>query len=161
MCINKETSIGSFTLCFVLSSFMLFRGIKNKNKTDIITGSLFISVSFIQLLEYFIWKNQECNNINSVFSILIIVLLLCQIIVFYISVLSQYKIKDITIHSAMFLAIIVFIYSIIILIKNKEKLCSKPSKNSCRLEWDSMKYLYKNNKIITFIGGIFIFIYVV
>lgn len=158
MCINKETSMGAFLLGFILSSYILYRGLKINNKKDFVVGSLFITISCMQLLEYFIWKNQECNSDNSFYTILIIVLLLIQILVYYLTTNYAFNIKDITIHVAIFTAVIIFTYLVIKLIKNKDKLCSKPRLNSCRLEWDSFKYLF-NNHFILFMIAAFLYLY--
>ena len=148
MCINKETSLIAFLIGFSLSSYILYRGIQTGNKKDFIIGIMFISVSLMQLLEYFIWTNQKCSFKNSIYSILIMLLLLIQIIFFYTSINIKFKVTNI-IHIGFICSIIVFSYAIYILIKNKDKLCSRPSKNSCRLEWAGMKYLYNNNIFVT------------
>ena len=157
MCINEETSMTAFLIGCGLSIYILYRGIKKKNKYDFVVGCLFISIASMQLLEYFIWKNQKCNSKNSFFTILLVVLLLIQIITYYLATNSVFKINDIIIHISIILSIIVFGYLIVILVKNKDKLCSKPSLKSCRLQWDSLKYLYNNNRVITLIGGFLYF----
>lgn len=147
MCFNKETSIVSYLTGTIFSCLILNKGIKEKNKNFIITGIFFIVICLMQLNEYFIWKNQNCDDKNSFWSIVIMIVLLLQVIVLYICIKKYHNIKF-YIDLIFIIFIILAIYSIIILIKNRKKLCSKPTKKHCRLEWASLKYLYKNNKLL-------------
>ena len=149
MCFNKETSLTVFIFSFSLSNYILYRGMKNKNKIDIIFASLIIPVSLIQLNEYYIWKNQECGTKNSFWSIIICLILFLQIISFVIvSNLIKYKKTNVLENYLFLFFIILAIGTIYILNKNKDKICSKPTDKNCRLEWGSIKYLYNNNFIL-------------
>ena len=82
MCFNKEASLCVFLLSFSLAIYLIYRGFKNNNSQDKIIGFLFIPISFIQLLEYFIWLNQGCTEKNSFWSIMVMIILFLQILVF-------------------------------------------------------------------------------
>ena len=153
MCFNKETSIVSYLTGTIFSCLILNKGLNEKNKNFIITGIAFIVICLMQLNEYFIWKNQNCDEKNSFWSIVIMIVLLLQVFVFYICVKYYYNIKF-YIDFLFIIFIILAIYSIIILVKNRKKLCSKPTKNHCRLEWASLKYLYTNHKLLIIIASI-------
>lgn len=159
MCFNQESSLGVFLLCFSLSSYLLYRGYKINNPQDKLIGYLFITISLMQLLEYFIWKNQDCGLKNSFWSIMIVVLLFIQIVVYYLSVVKIKKINlDNKISYLMIVFFLLFLYQLYILILNKNKICSKPTPKNCRLEWGSLKYLFENRILLLLLNaGLYLF----
>lgn len=131
--------------------YILKRGIDNNIKDDKIIGILLFIVVLMQLLEYFLWKNQDCGNINQIVTILIIVLLYVQATFIYFLNDRYYSkvIKNKNIHIG--LIILFSIITLIILkelIDNKNKLCSKRDNGSCRIVWGSFKYLAENKNIL-------------
>lgn len=60
MCFNAEVSITTYTIG-VLGCLML---IKNKQENYIPEAIFFLWVVHMQLIEFFLWKNQPCNVIN-------------------------------------------------------------------------------------------------
>jgi len=73
MCYNYKTSI-----CAFLSGLILITDNDYENRT---IGIVCILVSLIQLNEFFLWKNQSCDKINHIFSLLIICILYLQAII--------------------------------------------------------------------------------
>jgi hypothetical protein len=59
MCFNEESSISVFTFGSLCSAYLFYRGIKNNNGNDKFYGIVFVLVSFLPLIEYFLWKNQK------------------------------------------------------------------------------------------------------
>jgi len=78
MCFNATTSLITFTISLMSSMYLVYNGIHENNKNDILFGILVILIGLMQLIEYFLWNNQKCNKINHVFSLLIIVVLYLQ-----------------------------------------------------------------------------------
>ena len=62
MCINETVSFGTFTVC-TLSCIYLF---KRNNMNDRWISILFAYLGTMQLLEYLMWRDQECNGLNQI-----------------------------------------------------------------------------------------------
>jgi len=76
MCINPQSSLNSFIFSICCSGFLFFR-----NKPfDIGNAAFIISFTTIQLLEYFIWKSIDSNNLedNSYYTRLVPIVLFAQ-----------------------------------------------------------------------------------
>lgn len=162
MCFDKTTSLTTFTVSLLCSAYLLYNGITTKNKNDIFLGILTILVGFIQLIEYILWNNQECNKTNHYASLAIIVVLFLQgiilnIVYFYLFPHKKYpyKIKQNIIIFFGLLYTLFIIYSISWL--NKTQLCSQPSSKSERLTWAPFKEFNKN-KILSMLFSFFYFL---
>ena len=152
MCFDAKTSAITFTIGALSSIYLFYNGIKTNNKANKLFSLVVILTSLMQLIEYFLWKNQKCKKTNHMFSLLIIVVLILQPILdcsYY-----YYLYKDKSIISLKLLLIYITIFSIsgIFLINwlNKMQLCSTPSKKSCRLHWDPFTKLSKYKSIFLF-----------
>ena len=67
MCFNEKISMNVFIFGILCSLYLINRGIKKNNGNDKLYGILLILISFMQLIEYFLWKNQKsCNKINQI-----------------------------------------------------------------------------------------------
>ena len=163
MCYNATTSLITFSISFFCFVYLVSYGIKNKNNSDVFAGIVSVLIGNMQLVEYFLWKNQKCDKINHFFSLLIIVTLVLQVIVgsfFYILLFGSQYTKS-------FLSTIVFIGILYLLFTvyqidwlNKRGLCSKPSETSCRLVWAPYQVLahHKNEgQLLLFIHLFFYF----
>jgi hypothetical protein len=147
MCFNATTTLITFSvsaLCFI---FLLYRGIKTNNKNDIFLSFLTIVIGFMQLIEFFIWRNQKCNKINHYFSLGIILLLFLQGAIMNIVYLKLYPESNAffsknTIYYCIIAFLLVTIYVLYYL--NKQLICSKPGKSTCRLVWDGLVKLNYN-----------------
>ena len=165
MCYNATTSLITFSISFFCVIYLVSYGIKNKNNSDIFAGIVSILIGNMQLVEYFLWKNQTCDKINHFFSLFIIVTLVSQGIVgsfFYILLFGSHYTKS-------FLSMIVFTGILYLLFTvyqidwlNKRVLCSKPSETSCRLVWAPYQLLAHNKdngKWLLFIHLLFYFFF--
>ena len=81
MCFDEETSLGVFSIGLTSSIILLRNGITNKNKSDIFFSCVTFLISLMQLNEYFLWRNQKCDNKNKFWSIMIIFVLYLQPII--------------------------------------------------------------------------------
>jgi hypothetical protein len=147
MCFNAKTSLITFTISAVCFLYLFNRGLKTKNKNDVFLSILTILIGLMQLIEFFLWRNQDCNIINHYFSLSIIVVLFLQATITNLVYLKLYP-SD-SFFSKNFVKSIIFIYLIFLIYVlyclNTFNLCSKPSSNSCRLVWDSFVKLNENN----------------
>lgn len=151
MCFDAKTSLITFTISLACFCYLLNRGLKTKNKNDIFLSIVTILIGLMQLIEFFLWSNQTCNNINHYFSLLVILVLFLQGTVTNLFYLKLYP-ND-SFFSKNFVKSIIFIYSIFIIYVlyylNTYNLCSKPSSKSCRLIWDSfVKLNYPKNSFL-------------
>ena len=102
-----------------------------------------ILTGLMQLIEYFLWKNQECSRNNHNLSLLIMILLASQVIV--VSLLHVYLFDGTSkfVNTMIIAACLLYAFFTMYLVHflNKMELCSTPSKNSCRLVWAPFKVL--------------------
>ena len=135
MCFDATTSAITFSATTLSAIYLYNRGYKTNNKNDKFFSLLVLLIGFMQLIEYFIWKNQNCNSMNHLFSILIIVLLTIQPILCYNWYYYLHKNTTGLSHNLVLLySIIFFCYNVYIINwLNQTQLCSKPTKRSCRL----------------------------
>lgn len=64
MCYDKETSIVTYTIGTISSLGLL----RSENTAFQMSGAFFLFVTQMQLIEYLLWKNYECNNRNRTIS---------------------------------------------------------------------------------------------
>jgi len=131
---------------------------KNNKNNKFFSISL-VLIGLMQLLEYFLWKNQTCNSINHNLSLLIIVLITLQPILainYYIYLFDKsiFNKNFVFIYSILFLTLALYVLSKL----NNKKLCSKPTSKSCRLNWDAFDKLSKDFPI--HIGLTFFILYI-
>ena len=156
MCFNAPTSIITFAIS--LSSCVYLYNIEKKNKTNKFCAIVIILIGLMQLLEFFLWKNQSCNLKNHIFSLLILVIITLQPIVIINYYNYLFKPTLFNTPSVIGYSILYTVLSIYILNKlNKFKLCSRPTQKSCRLNWDVFNKL--GTKCQTFIKLLYIFFY--
>jgi len=153
MCWSQEASKNFWIIGMISSSILLLFG-NNIYKT---IGLFFLIVVQMQLIEYFIWSDQECGNINNFASKMIVPELSLQpvILLFGGWMFKSTILNNKTIWN-MFL--FVFIYQIIINIiyfnTIKEPLCSLKLENK-GIKWDIGNYdLINGSDIISLSWGI-------
>ena len=146
MCFNSKTSIITFTISVLCSVWLLSQ---QDNKCDIFFSVVVFLIGCMQLIEYFLWENQDCskNSYNHMFSLLIIALLFIQgvgacIVYYYLYPAHRFVNRKI-VNIYLFAYTCFFIYMMQYL--NKFKLCSKPSATSCRLQWAPYSVLATHN----------------
>ena len=85
MCVNAEVSLSSFIIGVISSICLIYYGNKKFQKENLSVGIFFIYISFIQLLEYFIWIDLDNKKgLNKIISIIFPVVISSQPVVFYI-----------------------------------------------------------------------------
>jgi len=153
MCFDANTSLATFSISFLSAAYLY----NKNNKLDKFLAVATILIGLMQLLEFFIWKNQQCSQINHMLSLLIIVLLTMQPILglnYYNKLFNRFNKKAVALYS---LASLLFTgYNIGKL--NKYSLCSKPTSKSCRLNWDAFTKINYSNKLIPMTFFIFYFV---
>lgn len=143
MCWNATSSLTSFIIGYITCLILYIR---NKNY-DRLYSIFFIWILSVQLLEYFMWIDQECKKLNNVSNQILCPMILLQPIV--LSILSLYFInfnsltKHILVISTI-ISFIVVIVSYIIIAPWKKTMCSKPHDNTCH----SLKWPWINKNVI-------------
>jgi hypothetical protein len=152
MCFSSEVSLTAFTLNVLCALYLLYNGIKYKNKDDLIFSIIIVLIGLIQFVEYIIWNNQSCNMINHYATLFIPLVLYLQPVIGFIAYFKFFPEKKFpTIISQSTISILSILYTFVTLyyiyILNQSNLCSKPSPESCRLMWG----LFDNLSIQKFI----------
>ena len=149
MCFSPEVSLTAYILGTIAWLYLLIKGDKYDKHIGLFT-LIFIQ---IQLAEFFMWIDQDCNkNINHYASIFAKYILFLQPLIIIIGALV-FKTTNISNNLLYFLIlgyIIGFLKSTIDMIYNKKKYCSK-SINNGYLEWDFMEEYNLFDYIIYFI----------
>jgi len=125
MCITKEISLLTFTVCS-LSCLYLF---KRNKKNDRLFSLLFGYIGFVQFLEYLMWIDQECSGFNQKVTKISGYFIILQPII---SVLLFYLFIKIDIPPYIYgITLLYIFYAIPILYSNiKDNQCSKPCEGS-------------------------------
>lgn len=140
MCYSTTTSLLTFVVMALSTIFLIYRNYPNDRWVAIV----FISAGIMQLLEYFMWKDQSCGKMNHIATMLALIVLLIQLIAVLI---GAYYFGDL-IFDRKRLTPIIWIYGIIIGIfainwinfGSKKRLCSRPS--GIHLDWDFSNWIY-------------------
>lgn len=146
MCYSLESSRNSFLIGGTASLYLLFFSKDNTNRH---VGLFLFSVCLMQLLEYFIWKDQKCGLMNDIASRFIKIVLLLQIITVY---LGAYIFNTTTISKNILTffilgLLICFIYGIYILFfGNDLKWCTKPNSDKS-LQWANHDKLFLTGRL--------------
>jgi hypothetical protein len=145
MCFNATTSLVTFSISLICFGYLLYYGIKKNNNSDVVASIIVILIGLMQLIEYFLWKNQDCslNKNNHVCSLMIMVLLALQPIVGCLTYKFLFKGASMILNNIIFFLCFIYVIFTVYLVYflNKTRLCSKPSKKSCRLVWAPFKEL--------------------
>ena len=134
MCYNQTISLLTFAVMAISTIYLIYRNYPNDRWVAIV----FISAGLMQLLEYFMWKDQSCGITNHIATMLAFILLLIQPIA---TLIGAYYFGNLVFDRKK-LAPIIWIYGIIIGIfainwinyASKKRLCSRP--NGRHLDWD-------------------------
>lgn len=137
MCYSTKISLLTFTVMAFSTIYLIYRNYPNDRWFSII----FISAGIMQLVEYFMWRNQYCGLTNHLATIGAFLLLLIQPIA---TIIGAYFFGNLVVDRKKLLPII-WIYGIIIGIfaiiginyGMKNRLCSLP--NGKHLDWNISK----------------------
>lgn len=166
MCYNKETSIYAFLIGFIPSLFLLLSSSSLEYK---IIGSLFIVVSFMQLIDFMIYSDSNCSgNLNNFAGIIGPILNSIQpLILFYYIINSNRFDNNIKFNSSKsYIYIINFIYIVytifiyLIYIRNNHFCTNKLIKGRTSWVWynQGFGYLWSTLYLLTFAINLFYFI---
>lgn len=139
MCYSSTISLLTLSVMAISTIYLIYRNYPNDRWVAIV----FISAGIMQLLEYFMWKDQSCGIKNHIATVLSLLLLLIQPIA---ALIGAYYFGDLIIDKNK-LAPIIWIYGIIIGIfginwinyASKKRLCSRP--NGKHLDWNFSKWM--------------------
>lgn len=134
MCYNKTVSLLAYASGLLFTSLLFAYGDKY-DKHFAIFAFTYIQ---IQLVEYFMWYDEKCENINNYASrFALLILILQPIAVLYGAILFKTTIIPNYIIYSILITYLIIITINLLLIENKEiKLCSKKPDNSHHLKWD-------------------------
>tara|TARA_B100001248_G_scaffold170318_1_gene129019 strand:+ start:6078 stop:6725 length:648 start_codon:yes stop_codon:yes gene_type:complete len=150
MCFSLESSRNSFLTGGISSIYLLFF---SENDTNKHAGLFFFIVCLIQLLEYFMWKDQNCGLMNDLASRSVQSILTLQILSIFVGAYifnTTTLPKDILIYLICSISIYLFHVSYISYINNKLKWCTKPNKDNS-LQWANHKELFLQENYATFL----------
>jgi len=125
MCITEEVSIAAFLICTISCIYLYQRNHLNDRWIAVLFGY----IGVIQLLEYFMWRDQECKGLNQKVTRIAFYFILFQPIV---SLLVAYIMTNGKIPVWLYMINIIYvIYSIPILYsKLEDNQCTKPCDGS-------------------------------
>lgn len=145
MCYDAKSSIQSFAFITVISGLLFYNG----DKYDKHIALFLFVIIHMQLAEYFMWMDQECNSMNKYATYYAFFVLLIQPL----SVLwggYYFKTLNISFNSYIILTIVygsLFLMKWFEYIQIPEKICSKPNKTK-HLEWDFVRKKISNEYIV-------------
>jgi len=155
MCFDQKTSFLTFSISFLCFVYLVYNGITTKNNYDIFAGIVTLLIGNMQLIEFFLWKSNGCNQENHFFSLMIMVTLYLQPCIGSLSYYYLFQ-KKYTPWIEPWLYGIIFIYTCITIFilywLNQRKLCSQKMEKGCRLIWGPF---YEFNRNI-FGGNLFL-----
>ena len=133
MCYSAESSFSSFVIGTISSLILL----TFNNKYIQHAGVFFICVCLMQLLEYFMWIDQDCVFANDMATRFVVPVLALQVFALYFGGLyfNTINIPYLYHPIAMASIVIISLYFISKTTFSKKKLCSRPKKNQ-DLKWD-------------------------
>ena len=148
MCYSSESSINSFIIGGTASIYLLLS--KDKNYKHV--GLFFLSVILIQLLEYFMWIDQNCGWLNSFASRSIMLVLCLQIVTIFLGgyLFNTLNIPKPYLFNILIISIISSLYiSLPAFFDNTLIWCTKPNENNS-LQWANRdkNFFYENLYII-------------
>lgn len=141
MCYSTTISLLTFAIMAISTIFLFYRNYPNDRWFAIV----FISAGIMQLVEYFMWKDQSCGMMNHLATMCAFLVLLIQPITVLI---GAYYFGDLVFDKRKLVPIIL-LYAIIIVIiginwinyGRKKRLCSRP--NGIHLDWDFSNWIDK------------------
>ena len=146
MCISGEVSISAFVFCSITCVYLYKRNRPNDRWIAIMFGYL----GTMQLLEYFMWIDQECSGLNQIATDLGFIHNILQPVI---SLSVAYYFTSGKIPSYMYLIFILYLFTSLpeIIKVKKVNQCSKPcSEENIGLSWE-----YTNTKYPTYVWAIF------
>lgn len=146
MCFNTESSLIVFTIGILSSLYLFYRGFKYDLKSDILDAIMVLLISFMQIIEFVLWKNQVCNSRNRLASYFILILIFSQPVIYLLikNYLNNSNKNKWLYNFIALLAIVIFFYYFINNIYSVNKLCSLKNTKTNRLEWAPLKIIQQS-----------------
>ena len=149
MCFNSDVSLATFAFGSLTSIYIFYNSKNVSNKA----ASIFLFfVSLMQLIEFVLWENQLCNTANKYASLSIVALLYMQVLVsmliYYYLPYSKRSFSDNTYYILFTIFTLTILYFLNDMSKNLDKICSFKDKDSCRLVWKPLEYMYNQSNIL-------------
>ena len=121
MCITKEVSLSVFIICSLSCIYLYQRNLPNDRWVAILYGY----IGIMQLLEYFMWKDQECSGLNQKATKIAFYILVFQPII---SFLVAYIMTNGKLPNWLYMITMIYIIYVIskISFKDKDNKCTKP-----------------------------------
>jgi hypothetical protein len=149
MCFSETSSLAAFSVSVAAASYLFYYGNRNHNKLDIWAAVITFMIGTMQLVEFFLWRNQDCGFFNHLFSLMVVVVLFLQASVT--SIVYTYFFNN---HSVdrFFITWEIGLYAVVTagivywLNRQMPMLCSRPSHNSCRLVWESFHRILEKSQ---------------
>ncbi len=154
MCFSKEVSLKTFLLGLAGSLLT----ISLNTPSDIIFGLFLIYISFVQFIEYLIWKNQNCNKYNKLLTKIEMLWVNAEPLILGLLVLIINNKLTPYLKNIFILLVILFFILFIIYNKNINNECTIKNEND-HLEWTWQNKTYNNLYYIIFILLFFVFSY--
>jgi hypothetical protein len=143
MCFNKEVSLLVFLFSFI-TSMSLYD--KEPN-----TATFILVLSLIQLVEFFLWKNQKKDSNNLFWSKMIVITLFLQLAIYFstnVTIGNLYEKQGIEYLTITIISLVILTILTILMLFKTPKYSLKNNK-TCRLVWG-----YFSNNILTTIYSI-------
>lgn len=134
MCYNKTVSLLAYASGLLFTSLLFVYGDKYDKHFSIFA---FIYIQ-MQLVEFFMWYDEECGNINNYASrFALLILILQPIAVLYGAILFKTTIiPNYIIYSILITYLIIITFNLLLIENREKKLCAKKPNNSNHLKWD-------------------------
>ena len=143
MCFDATTSVTAFGIAFVSALCLYHQGIVKKDNNNLFFSGLLILVALVQLLEYLIWNNQNCDRSNHALSMMLFGIISLQPVAianlyyYFLSNSSGFLYSIVLLYSVMFSGFSGFVMHWL----DQMPLCTTPTNTSCRLHWASFTQL--------------------
>lgn len=156
MCWNKEVSLNTFIFSFGILLLIIYNNLFTQYKIQQLNNVwmyVFLSsIIFVQLLEYFIWKNINNSFYNNLFTTLVILLTLLQPLFATILITNKY------LRDKILFVYIIFLIPFTIYLFRTTKLSSVVSSMG-HLQWGIPLNKYANYKFRSYFSYLFIIIW--
>lgn len=155
MCVSSNASLFTFIFSIISSFILIFYGNTKYYKENLVTGIMFIYVSFMQIVDYFIWNDLDNKkNYNKMATISGAFLNYTQPTAIYIIKSIVFKKTNYIINLMNLIYFIYFIYKYHVFLNSNELTTSVSNKH---LLWKWSKYFNFLIYIITLIINIYVF----
>lgn len=148
MCINAPVSLATW----ITSTSLCIYIIRRNNPNDVWVGCILVVASAMQLLEFMMWMDQRCGQLNHIATKLAFVLLWLQpFVATSLSKWGKTHLPDYVTEMLIIITAIPFLYSIyyVCTSRDREIWCTRPGKN-CHLIWNFFRHYDKIPELLQY-----------